>query len=311
MSRLEPASTAFHGDYEAKAHMQQSTNEQKIEELVTQFTQQFPDKDKPLKCLDIGCGGGNSSFLFYERLKAKGYTNLHVTGVDISEEQIIQAKTNLESKEEDQDKFEFKVADAANLQGTIDEGSFDCVFSLFTFHWIDDKQKLCDSVAHTLKDNGLLFFLTVTAMPAFFSIRKELLQQLADEDEWKPYFSGFDILPFAEYQQSETAFKEKFSVISSTHTETMLEYTEDKFRTFLTSWLPEIRKLRLHKRDDLIDKYLDKLLGLIKSKQSNDINYDIESITYHFSQPLGLFNATKKMRVDDRQEFHPASPVHS
>lgn len=288
----------FKADYEEKAHMQHSFNEVYMNKLVAQFQLKFPDKGARISCLDIGCGGGKTSQDFFHALVDMGYTDLHVTGLDISADQIRTANSQLDPSY--RNNIKYTQCDALDLDKFFLPSEFDCVFSFFTFHWIEEKEKLSSVIANCLKPGGLLFYLTVTALTQWFCIRKELLKDLCDHPEWKDHFAGFDITPFAEYSLSEGAFSHDFDILSSESKSQMLTHGDGEFRDFLKSWLPEIRHLRDKEAcDDVINRFLDLLLEKIPSDIQADISRQRLSGNVNFMQHYGVFCGLKKQAGDD------------
>ena len=280
----------FSKSYEENAHMQHSMNERYLTELVEQFQRKFPDRDTTLSCLDIGCGGGGTTIQFYKKLQEAGYKNVQLTGLDISAAQIATAKEKL--KQSPDANITFIEGNALELNESFKD-SFDCVFSFFTFHWIDNKKMLSKKIAESLKENGLLFYLTVTALETWCAIRKELLQKLAEDQDWAPYFKDFDITPFAQYSVTKDAFEQDFEVLSSQFKEVTLDYSEIEFRTFISSWLPEIQQLRAkvpaEEQEAKIKLYLDKLLEIIPEETSSAVHKSSATNRFYFYQPYGTF----------------------
>lgn len=296
------AESYFKADYEEKAHMQHSFNEVYMDKLVAQFQLKFPKKDVRINCLDIGCGGGKTSQDFYHALAGKGYTDLHITGLDISKDQIRTANTQLDPTLKNN--IQYVQCDALDIDKYFSLSEFDCAFSFFTFHWIEDKKKLSAAIANCLKPKGLLFYLTVTALDQWFSIRKELLEELCVHPAWRDYFAEFDIRPFAEYSLSEEAFSQDFNILSSESKSQMLEHDDGAFRAFLTSWLPEIRYLRDKNADDaLINRFFDLLLNKIPIDMQVDVSRQSVRNNINFMQHYGVFCGLKRQSDDDEIKF--------
>lgn len=293
----------FGKKYEREAHMQHKMGEDHLRKLIAMFQEKFPNKDAALNCLDIGCGGGVTTIRFYEELQKLGYTNIKITGLDISAAQIATAKQQLSQLPEMS--IDFIRGDALQLDEHVVNDSFDCVFSFFTFHWIDNKKELSLQITKSMKAQGLLFYLTVTALDEWCTIRKALLEELAQDQEWAPYFKDLDITPFAQYSVSEEAFAEDFEILSSEPLDEMLNYTEEKFRNFLKSWLPEIRELRAKlpegEQDNKINLYLDKLLNMIPEEKTSAVYKSGEGAEqqFHFRQYYGVFFGSKKAATEE------------
>jgi len=87
----------------------------------------------------------------------------------------------------------------------------------------------------------------------------------------------------------------------------MLDYTEEKFRNFLKSWLPEIRELRSKlpedEQDNKINLYLDKLLNMIPEEKTSAVYKSGEGAEqhFHFRQYYGVFFGSKKAVAEEIQ----------
>lgn len=91
--------------------------------------------------LDLGCGPANSTKLLLNK-----YKNADVIGMDFDDDMLARAQKDC--------------PDAKFIKGYIPndfdkiERKFDLVFSNACIHWVDDQQKLIDSVCELLNDNG-------------------------------------------------------------------------------------------------------------------------------------------------------------
>lgn len=114
-------------------------NEFKVTRVFTwKWTDKFIDKlEKNSKLLDIGCGTGRNT----------NYTNVNITGIDISEEQIKQCNSNSNSN--------YIIADMCELP--FQNNSFDNIISIASFHHLSNdkrrKQALYE-MHRVLKKNG-------------------------------------------------------------------------------------------------------------------------------------------------------------
>jgi len=228
----------FDADYVDNAHMQRSFNERYLRKLVAQIQLKFPKRDQPLKLLDIGCGDGNTTQQLYQQLKAAGYQQIEIKGIDISDKQIAVAN---QQKPADLNDISFVLCDALAFD---EQDAYDIVYSFFTFHWVDDKKALSQIIADALKTDGVLFYLTVTRLEEWLAIRQQLLQKLLQHPEWQQYFSDFELKPFAVFSDYATAFNHNFNSTECEAKETPLNYSRSEFKKFITSWLPEIRHLK-------------------------------------------------------------------
>jgi len=96
------------------------------------------------KILDIGCGTGIFTFLL------EGYNPLKITGLDISESMLSIAKQKAEQRNS---KATFIVGDASYTDQYVNE-KFDLIFSSTTSHYIENLDKLFESMKKCMEDNG-------------------------------------------------------------------------------------------------------------------------------------------------------------
>ncbi len=124
-----------------------------VEETITKYTEMqehivFPiltDKNEAIKCLDIGCGAGRSSYEI-----VKNFPLASVICFDIDKKQLEKAKDNL-------DEFSSRIEFAEGDFLTHDfEEEFDVIVSSFTMSHLDKKEKLqwLKKIRSLLADSG-------------------------------------------------------------------------------------------------------------------------------------------------------------
>ena len=117
-----------------------SPHNKTIKKLLLDTIGDYSDKS----ILDLGCGIGCFAFELSDKAK-------RVVGIDISSKVISYAKEN-----NSRDNIEYFVHDITKLDDIKE--SFDIVFSDMVFNYIEDYDKLLNSINHHLNENGLLVF---------------------------------------------------------------------------------------------------------------------------------------------------------
>jgi len=133
------------------------------------------DDVKGKDCLELGCGGGQISIVL-AKWGAKS-----VTGLDISEEQLLHAQT-LASREKVQINFIRK--DMEDLSLAFSNDSFDLIISVHAISYVDDIQKVFHESFRVLRNKGQ--FLICVLHPIQF-VLWEALEEYNFEKIY-PYF---------------------------------------------------------------------------------------------------------------------------
>lgn len=100
-----------------------------------------------MRCLDVGCGQGYTSLLISQIVGGKG----KVIGMDISEDNIKTCNTKISHNNK---KLKFIVGDIYN--STLDESSFDFVYSRFLFQHLPDPEKALKRLLRLTVGDGIL-----------------------------------------------------------------------------------------------------------------------------------------------------------
>lgn len=97
--------------------------------------------------LDVGCGPGN-----VEKLLVESGKEFRILGIDLSEEMIKHARSNVVSPN-----VEFKVGDIRNIE--LEVGRYDAVIASFCLPHLTDKEaeKLIQDISRVLRDGGRLY----------------------------------------------------------------------------------------------------------------------------------------------------------
>ncbi|MGD0994464.1 MAG: methyltransferase domain-containing protein [Candidatus Bathyarchaeia archaeon] len=140
--------------------------------------------------LDIGCGDGKITVEI-----AKCLPSGRAVGVDNSEKMINLAKTTFPQK--DYPNLSFQVMDARKLTF---KSEFDVAFSNAALHWIVDQKTVLAGVQRSLKPRGRLLFQMAGKGNAKDVL--SIINELADEESWKGFFSNMTF-PYGFYDPEE------------------------------------------------------------------------------------------------------------
>lgn len=100
-----------------------------------------------MRCLDLGCGGGNMAFTLAEYVGTQG----HVMGFDMDERKIQLAAESAKLK--GVTNVNFKVLNAYDLE---EEGVYDLAYSRFLLCHLSNPQTVLQNIWHALKPKGLI-----------------------------------------------------------------------------------------------------------------------------------------------------------
>lgn len=155
------------------------------------FIEQEINGDKSLKIIDIGCGTGRHSI----ELTKRGY---HVTGVDLSENQIKRAR---EKAQEAGLTIDFQIQDARNL---LFGGEFDLAIMLceggFSLMETDEMNfEILKNAAKALKSKGKFIFTTLNGLFPLFHSVNEFYESAQKEGQSQCKECSFNLETFRDY----------------------------------------------------------------------------------------------------------------
>ncbi len=148
-------------------------------------------RDKSIKIIDIGCGTGRHAI----ELTKRGY---HVTGVDLSENQIKRAR---EKAKEAGVTIDFQKADARALpfEGKFDFGIMLCEGGFSLMETDEMNFAILKSAARALNSQGKLIFTTLNGLFPLFHSVKEFYESQHKEGQSQCKDCSFDLLTFRDH----------------------------------------------------------------------------------------------------------------
>lgn len=155
------------------------------------FIEQEISRDKALRILDIGCGTGRHAI----ELTKRGY---HVTGVDLSENQLKRAR---EKAQEAGLTIDFQTQDARRLPF---DGEFDLAIMLceggFSLMETDEMNfAILQSAARALNGQGKLIFTTLNGLFPLFHSVNDFYKSSQKEGQSQCQDCSFDLMTFRDH----------------------------------------------------------------------------------------------------------------
>jgi cyclopropane fatty-acyl-phospholipid synthase-like methyltransferase len=171
-----------------------------------------------VKILDVGCGYGEQDIIWTNEMTANEMTknqptddDSHITAVDISETQILEAIERRNQRGISDKHLSFEVCDAMKLDKQYAPGQFDVVFSLESAFHYADRPKFFANVNSVLQKDGVFVISDILLdkdykqsiiNDLFLKIYSDFLhipkQNLIGQDEWKQQLidAGFEIIEY-------------------------------------------------------------------------------------------------------------------
>ena len=170
---------------------------------------------KNVKILDVGCGYGEQDIMWTNEMTTNEMTknqltdNSHITAIDISETQILEAIERRNQRGISDKHLTFEVCDAMNLDKQYAPGQFDVVFSLESAFHYADRPKFFANVNSLLQKDGVFVISDILLNKdytkgiindLFLKIYSDFLHipkhNLISQDEWKQQLidAGFEIV---------------------------------------------------------------------------------------------------------------------
>ena len=203
------------------------------------------------KILEVGCGVGSQTDILLNR-----YPNSHVTGVDISSDQLDKAKIYLQSKHSSSH-FSLQQMDAMAM--SFPENTFDAIHICWVLEHVSNPQQIVDECYRVLSKGGIIFITEVNNNNLYFIPQSSILDS---------YWNKFNALqiqmggnPFVGVQIGNYAFSAGFENIS----------------TIVQSFLLDNNQVK--KREQMINYWTDLMLsGFDSLLENNKVTYSEKNI---------------------------------
>lgn len=143
----------------------------RLQFIIPQLKDTFSRKEKDIKLLDVGCGGG----LVCEPLSRLGYS---ITGIDASSKVIKAAKEHAKTM-----KLAINYKCTTLLDLNNQQIKADAIFLLELLEHVSDPKSLIHTALDCLKPGGLLFFSTLNRTPKSYIFGIQVAENLLN---WAP-----------------------------------------------------------------------------------------------------------------------------
>jgi len=159
------------------------------------FIENEMNHDKSLKILDVGCGTGRHAI----ELSTRGY---FVTGIDLSESQLIRARQKAESRNL---KIDFQKRDARNLpfNNEFDVAIMLCEGGFPLMETDEMNYEILKCVTKSLKDHGKFIFTTLNGLFPLYHSVQEFCASKTEEGNATYRSNTFDLMTFRDHNITE------------------------------------------------------------------------------------------------------------
>ncbi len=150
--------------------------------------------NKDLKIVDVGCGTGRHAI----ELTKRGYS---VTGIDLSESQILRAKEKAKSEKLE---IQFLVGDARVLpfSDEFDIAMMMCEGGFPLMETDEENFEILRSVTHSIKPKGKLIFTTLNGLFPIFNSTTDFAKDKEKENA-QFHNNNFNLMTFRDYFEIE------------------------------------------------------------------------------------------------------------
>ena len=135
--------------------------------------------------LEVGCGRGVGSVLFYEEFKPR-----RIDAVDNDQDMVDKAQKHVRADYDG--RINVAVGDVTRLQAA--DGSYDVVFDFFTMHYVEDWIRGIEEVSRVLKPGGYFAFGEIYENAARSPFVKHVLKHdfegMFDRQSWVKALAG-------------------------------------------------------------------------------------------------------------------------
>jgi len=159
------------------------------------FIEKEIDEDRSKKILDVVCGTGRHAI----ELSSRGY---HVTGIDLSEAQLVRARQKAQSRNL---KIDFQKRDARNLpfNSEFDVAIMLCEGGFPLMETDEMNYEILKGVTESLKDHGMFIFTTLNGLFPLYHCVEEFCASKTQEGNATYRSNTFDLMTFRDHNITE------------------------------------------------------------------------------------------------------------
>jgi len=203
--------------------------------------------DETTSILDIGCGDGKVTNLFYQQ-SAK-----EVIGIDSSSNMIVLAKSNYKE-------ITFIVMDAQKIEF---ENKFDLVFSNAALHWVKNHEAVLQGVYKSLKPYGKIVF----QMGGYGNAAMIFQALETTKQKYSQYFRDFSSPYTFHTDRYYDALLEKYGFVNKKVAlikKDMIHQDRKIFKGWLeTTWFPYLNQVPKEFQEHFLEQWIENYLDIV------------------------------------------------
>lgn len=218
--------------------------------------------------LDVGCGDGKITAAISKKLP-----DGMILGIDISPSMVQFAKNAFLKEEYINLDFGLMGAEDINF-----DNQFDFILSFTALQWVKDHHLIIKNISKSLKPKGTFAVTMPMGLP--MELKLAVDETILDK-KWNAYFIDFDTgWNFAE----ESTYKELLISEGFVTKRAQVVRQEDIFpslaifRGFISQWLPYLRPLPSHLREEFMDRVLARYVELEPLDKLGKLHFKINRL---------------------------------